>query len=270
MVTCKDIVNSLRSLGISEGDTVLVHSSLKSFGRVENGADDVIDALLTVVGESGTVVMPTFVMKDFINAYKTWYMDKPSDTGYITEVFRKRAEAKRSNQATHSVAAIGAKAEFLTETHGQSGLRYGAYGDTPFSEDSPWQKLYDMNAKVIMLGAIYEKYTLRHLCEYTLVDKALKIAKEHGKYDEFVKNICSFETRHLRSEDLFWPYLNHVKYEEEIFKNGFNKQVICGEATLNCSKAKDVCDFMMAAAWENPEEWFEPDIARWYLKIKAL
>ena len=270
MVTFEDIKKALIELGIEGGDILLVHSSLKSFGRVENGADDVIDALLSEVSEEGTVVVPTLAMKNFIDAYKTWNIDKPSDTGLITEVFRKRPEAKRSNQATHSVAAIGKNAEFLTKTHGESGLRIGTYGNTPFAADSPWQKLYDMNAKVIMIGVTYEKLTLRHLCEYTLVEKALNIAKEKGKYEEFVKYICTFEQRPFISNEIFWPYLNHIKFEEEIYKNNFSTETVCGEAVLKCIKAKDVCDYMIKYAWEHPEEWYEPHIADWYLRAKAL
>lgn len=66
----------------------MVHSSLKSLGYVEGGADTVIQAFLDTIEESGTLVMPTLIQKDFANAYKTWYLDKPSDVGYITEVFR--------------------------------------------------------------------------------------------------------------------------------------------------------------------------------------
>ena len=68
MVRFEDIKNALIELGIEGGDTLLVHSSLKSFGRVENGADDVIDALLSTVSEEGTVVMPTLAMKNFNEA----------------------------------------------------------------------------------------------------------------------------------------------------------------------------------------------------------
>lgn len=80
-VTRRDIVDALRRLGVSRGDVVLVHSSLKSLGYVEGGADTVIQAFLEAVGEEGTLVMPTLIQKDFANAYKTWYLDKPSDVG---------------------------------------------------------------------------------------------------------------------------------------------------------------------------------------------
>ena len=270
MVSLKDITASLFELGIRQGDTIIVHSSLKSFGQVDGGADTVIDALIESVGSEGTVVVPTLAMKNFSEAYNTWHIDKPSDTGLITEVFRKRPNALRSDQATHSVAAIGKKAEYLTATHGQTGLRYGIYGNSPFAEDSPWQKLYDMNAKIVMLGVSFESCTLRHLCEYTLVDRALSRAKEKGKYDEFIKSVCCFETRHLRDENYFWPYINHEMFVEEIDKNGLSREVICGEATLKLASSKEVCDFFIESPWESPEKWFETNIASWYKRAKEL
>jgi len=59
-VSKEDIKASLRELRLKEGDMVGVHSSLSSFGYVEGGVDAVFDALLEVVGEEGTVVMPTY------------------------------------------------------------------------------------------------------------------------------------------------------------------------------------------------------------------
>ena len=71
MVTLADIKNSLYELGIRDGDTIVVHSSLKSFGQVEGGADTVINALTEAVGSEGTVVVPTLAMKNFSDAYDT-------------------------------------------------------------------------------------------------------------------------------------------------------------------------------------------------------
>ena len=55
-----EITEGLTRVGLKAGDHIVVHSSLSSFGKVSGGADTIIDALKTVVTESGTVVMPTF------------------------------------------------------------------------------------------------------------------------------------------------------------------------------------------------------------------
>ena len=96
MVTQADIEKSLKELGLKAGDTVLFHSSLKSFGQVDGGARAVISAFLSTVTNEGTVVAPTLVQKEFDQAYETWHMDKPSDVGYITEVFRKCLKQKEA------------------------------------------------------------------------------------------------------------------------------------------------------------------------------
>lgn len=40
-----DLITAFRAIGLREGMTLEVHSSLSSFGQVEGGADSVIDAL---------------------------------------------------------------------------------------------------------------------------------------------------------------------------------------------------------------------------------
>lgn len=42
-ITKKDFKAGLIKLGLAEGDTISVHSSLSSFGRVKGGADAMID-----------------------------------------------------------------------------------------------------------------------------------------------------------------------------------------------------------------------------------
>ena len=59
-VSLSDITSGLDVLGVDAGDHVIVHSSLKSFGRVESGPGTVIDALEETITSAGTVMMPTF------------------------------------------------------------------------------------------------------------------------------------------------------------------------------------------------------------------
>jgi len=260
-----DIISALQVIDIQKGDTILVHSSLKSFGTVEGGADAVIDAFLETVGETGTVVVPTFTQKNFEDAYKTWHLDKPSDTGYITEVFRKRPEAVRSNQATHSVAAIGPKASYLTKNHGRSGLRFGIYGYTPFAAESPWQKMYEENAAVVMLGVDFSKLTFKHFCEYSLVEKCLENAAKREEYDRYVENICSYEKRPLRNENLFWPFLRSDLIWELAVEKGNLVQTTCGESTLTKSNIKPLVDDVLEDVWKHPEKWYKDTVLQWVL-----
>ena len=53
-----ELTDAFRRIGLQEGMILEVHSSLRSFGHVEGGADTVIDALMTCVGPEGSIFMP--------------------------------------------------------------------------------------------------------------------------------------------------------------------------------------------------------------------
>ena len=54
-----EIIQKLKEVGLKSGDTVMVHTSLGKMGYVCGGAQTVIEALMEVVGDSGTIMMPT-------------------------------------------------------------------------------------------------------------------------------------------------------------------------------------------------------------------
>ena len=49
MFTKEELKAQIRAMGILPTDTVLVHSSLRAIGPVENGADGIIDAFREVL-----------------------------------------------------------------------------------------------------------------------------------------------------------------------------------------------------------------------------
>ena len=59
MLIKNELVTAFRNAGLTAGDLVLVHSSLRKLGPVEGGADTVLDALLEVLGQEGTLALPT-------------------------------------------------------------------------------------------------------------------------------------------------------------------------------------------------------------------
>ena len=58
--TVATLCTELEAIGVKPGMVLLVHSSLSALGWVCGGAVAVIHALLQTLGESGTLIMPSF------------------------------------------------------------------------------------------------------------------------------------------------------------------------------------------------------------------
>ena len=69
MLTKNDIINSANELGINKGDSVIIHSSFKSFGEIENGADTVVGGYKKI--ENAVVDGYTKIEDKFVDAYLT-------------------------------------------------------------------------------------------------------------------------------------------------------------------------------------------------------
>ncbi|MCL2517896.1 MAG: AAC(3) family N-acetyltransferase [Oscillospiraceae bacterium] len=262
MVTKDIIKNTLKELGITADDIVLVHSSLKSMGHVDGGAETVIDAFLEVLGEDGTLVMPTLVQNSFGRAYYDWMMNRKSDVGLITETFRLRPGVSRSDQATHSVVAYGKYAEELTRDHGAFGHRYGPFGNTPFAVSSPWQKLYDMpRTKVVFIGVTMMYNTLKHLIEYKMVEEVL-----NGVQDANYRDSKRAQLRHYArfEEGGLWPFYSSEQMQYVLEEAGLVRKAQCGNATYVCSDVKPMCDFTEHKLKTEPEKWMGSEMAQWF------
>lgn len=274
MINKQDIINSATNLGLKKGDTVLIHSSFKSLGPVENGASDVIDGFMSVLTGDGTLVMPTFVQKDFANAYETWHLDKPSDTGYLTEFFRKLPAAYRSDQATHSVAAMGKMAQELTKTHGHSAKRFGNMGDTPFSADSPWEKMYNLNAKVVLLGVDFMSVTFRHYAEYLYIEACLDSICNHPEFSRMKAALAA------HNKPGAWPHVYNMWVYEQLLAKDAVKSSQCGNATLLCVDSKVFVDFVLKALLSDTDDvlwvcptpgiWDVNEFVEWRDKLHAI
>lgn len=260
-VTKEDITKAAVALNIQKGDVVLIHSSFKSMGHVEGGAEAVVSGFLSAIGEEGTLVFPTLCQKDFEKSYETWHIDKESDVGYLTNYFRKRAGSVRSDQATHSVAACGRYAAELTKTHGHTHKRFGNMGDTPFSADSPWEKMYHMHARVVIIGISPMYNTFRHYAEYVYIEECLNSIQNHRDYDAMKARLASF------THEGVWPHLQNQVIYDRLKAQGLTAETTCGDATLLSFSASDFVDLALAALrqddegvlWRQPKEVWDTD-----------
>lgn len=155
MLTQKKLIEGYSALGVSPGDVLMVHSSLSSFGYVAGGAGAVVSALIYVLGEEGTLVMPAF-SRYLLEGEDSWDRENtPSLMGRISETFRTMPGTVRSSHAAHSICARGEKAEFLCRRPYRTG----------FGPDSPFKDLVGLDAKILLAGVPYNVCTFFHLLE---------------------------------------------------------------------------------------------------------
>ena len=260
IVTSDDIMQAFGRLGISAGDIVLIHSSLKSLGALEDGAETVVQGVESLLGKEGTLVMPTLSIIDFTNSYKTWYMDKPSDVGYLTEYFRKLPYVYRSNQATHSVAARGRKAYELTFEHTAYGPHLCPFGEYAFAESSPWVKMYKADAHIVFLGVNLTYNTMKHVVEAKFVEYLLANIQDRAKAEEQKAKLMTFETFEKKG---FWPFYSGPDMEDALQEAGLLTETVCGNATLKRISAKQSTDFAVEQLLSAPSKWYGGEVLEW-------
>jgi aminoglycoside 3-N-acetyltransferase len=158
-VTRESLVEDLRRLGLSVGDRVMVHSSLKSLGHVEGGPHAVIAGLQDVLTEEGLLLMPSFNHGVPFHAGSVGYYDPretPTCDGLIPETFRTLPGVWRSLNPTHAYCAWGRDAErYLCRHHLTLTMGPG----------SPQGILCREGGRCLFIGTGYHTNTFKHVVE---------------------------------------------------------------------------------------------------------
>lgn len=233
-ITGADIHKSLVELGLKKGSVIFVHSSLSKFGYVEGGAETVVSALIKTVGEKGTVAVPGFSFSLGKDGSVFDVKNTPSEMRKISEALRNRRGTYRSHHLTHSVVAIGYKARELTETH----------SITPCGRESPFRKLIDWGAYILLLGVDQNVNTTFHVIEeekklFYIKFKEIKnafIINENGRRFPFPTKIHQ-------------PFLyDFNRMDKPLRQSGAMKITTIGESVVRLIKAKGlyelVCEYL--------------------------
>jgi aminoglycoside 3-N-acetyltransferase len=171
----------LERLGLAAGDTVLVQASMRRVAPGDGQAATVVNALLEVLGPTGTLVVPTYTAGNSTTSrtYKAAVANLGPDqteldyrrslpafdprttpssgVGALAETVRTLPGARRSSHPQTSFAAVGALAGPLTAIHDL---------DCHLGPRSPLGALYEARATALLLGVSYDVCTVFHLAEY--------------------------------------------------------------------------------------------------------
>lgn len=144
--TISRLAEEWHSAGLGDGDTVLLHSSLKRLLRKiarmggEFSSELIIASFQRVLGTAGTLILPLFNF-DFTKGITFDIRNSPSHMGSLTEAGRLWPGAVRTGHPVYSFAVIGKNAEAFR------GLKnFSGYGN-----DSPFALLHRLGGKIGVL-----------------------------------------------------------------------------------------------------------------------
>lgn len=164
VASTETLVQQLVDLGVAAGSTLVVHTAFSKVGPVTGGPAGLIEALLTVLGDAGTLVMPSMTDDDD-------HVFVPGRTpcrgmGVVADTFW-RLDGVRRSDSPHAFAARGPLAEPILGPHPP---------DVPHGADSPVGRVHALGGSVLLLGVGHDANTTLHLAE-SLANVPYRVAR---------------------------------------------------------------------------------------------
>lgn len=175
--TMASLSADLRVLGVAHGDILVVHTSMSALGWVVGGAQTVVAALIDAVGPQGTITMPAHssdrsepsrwenppvpeawwpAIREHVPAFDP-ALTPMHAMGAVAEVLLRHPGTLRSAHPNVSHMALGPAARAVAERHPL---------DRGMGDESPLGRLYELDAKVLLLGVGHANNTSLHLAEH--------------------------------------------------------------------------------------------------------
>ena len=220
----QDFVKTLSAMGLGDGDVVFVHSDVSVFGRLRAATrstlmESMCGALRTSVGESGTIIMPTFTYS-FCEGEVFDPVQSKSTVGSLTEHFRRQPGVARSLHPIFSVAVSGNAREWFADV-----------GPDSFDDDSIFGKLEERNGKLLFLGAPFQSCTFLHRVEQAYPVPYRYIKEFSGVIrdgDEDRRSTCTYLVRPLDRS----VHFDVSRLEKRLIERGVMREGKLGEGRL--------------------------------------
>ncbi len=213
------LMKDLENMGIKSTDAVLVHSSMKSIGEVEGGADTVVDTFMEYLSD-GMFMTPAQTWAQMSAEYNV-FDPKTEDTcvGIIPNIFYKRDGVERSLHPTHSMAVWGKRRCGDKVITAKEYVQGEENCTTPCTPGGCWDRLKDIDAKILLIGVNHVKNTFIHavgevldvperltaeptLFKIVMPDGSLKEVNMYRHYNRHTAHISeSFEKLRLAYEE---------------------------------------------------------------------
>lgn len=236
-----ELLAAVRQLGITAGDSVMMHSRFNRESGFKGGPADIVEGLLSMLGPDGHLLMMSMAYggasEDYCAGDPLFDVKRtPSVVGVLTEVFRRRDGVLRSLNPLHPVLAHGPLAAWIVADHDTCVLSCG--------KGSPFDRFWKLDGKFLFLDASYSSLTFMHYVEDHFRDR-LPVEL----YDPEVATVrvrdgagCEFRLRHQCFSATARARRNFALIEGKLRADGRMREVRVGRSRLLGVRARDVFD----------------------------
>ena len=267
------VIDYLREIGVKKGDIMIVHSSFDSLKATGLDAESIINVLLDIVGEEGTLAMPA--IRDFpeegtgIDFLKKYIRDEvpedvvydlyrsPIGSGLLPFTLTRYDDAVISEFPLNPLVAVGAHAEEM--------MKGNIDGELPSAHGSmsAWKYCADHNAWNIGIGVNEKDYlTIFHVAQ----EQPNWPYKEEAWYLErnftIKKSRNSIIPLRIKERRHRWTkYFPELHFYNDLKKNGILSQQIIEGIEVLAVRSSDLFKYI-----ENQKDGYPYIIPRKYHK----
>lgn len=233
--------DGLGRMGVQPGDSVMLHSAFGPEYGFRGTIDDLTRVFLDAVGPAGNLLMVSLPYRssslEYLSHLKSFDVRKtPSMMGLVSEYFRRRAGVLRSLHPTHPVLAFGPDAETIVAGH--EDCLY------PCGPGTPFEKLADLDGKVIFFNVPFATFTFFHYLEHLVSPQMpFPLYTEHP-FEVPVVDRCG-ERRTVATYVFSLDAIRRRRFEvleRELRRRGLIRRARVGNSRIEMIRVRDAID----------------------------
>jgi aminoglycoside N3'-acetyltransferase len=263
----KDLLEYLHHIGVREGVLVMVHTG---FGGLQIIADDhltplnafaLLNDLISLVGSTGTLVMPTNAKYQSDELHITdgqcpmpvsYDPERtPCGVGLVNELFWRTPGVKRSLFPYNMLAALGPLADDLLRDN------LNDRKPSPHGMDSGYYRFCQRNGLIVSIGVPLKKYlTVVHVVEEVRKDWSIPDFYDEQTYRVVNGDEIKDWTIRLR-RDAYAKYCYcPAKFGRDLVEAGIIHEGKVGSVYVDWTKAGEVYDFFWNKTKKRPYPYY--------------
>ena len=251
----KNIIDSLKKVGLKSGQIVYIDSELFKFGSLYEAKNKnhyykiFFDSIYEIIGKNGTIATNSYTFQTLRYGKKFIYEKTKCTSGEFSDYIRKKRGSLRSQHPVFSVTALGKHKKYLCSNNSSHNYGY----------NSPYQRFLELDGKVLNLATDPCFNPFLHVAEFLsgvpyFYNKLTKV--NYYKNNKKVNKYFSSSVRYL-DLDMKMKLNELKKLKRELIKKKVVKTANLGSSKIYFFSAKKYLNIVLKSLEKDQFAFFK-------------